>query len=678
MPISNIKFSKEDLKDLGELFGNRIENTRSGRDELMQKTWKLALQNYEGKAPPIDWPWPNASNAHVPLTGTHCDAFQARFYNAATSHDQIFLILPRAAEKLKSLGVDSNKFSEAMGKVSKHIESSEVKLKDVMEEVTTIFIKYGDAFVSVGWEHQQVVDMSFGADGKPIPSLPRDIINRPVLRVFHPRNFYMPIEDRDIQMTPWVSVDEDYTIDEVRKKGESKEWYPKQVDFLLQAVGERTQKEQKRRSRDEGYYRAMVGGRLGTRDEWELEQDRLLHSTDMGTDPSKVRLSRVWCRLDTDKDGFEEDVILIVHPGSKTLVQARWCTALHRKRALVHFYFVMREGTWLSIGAAELLFNVQKILNDVMRDMLNNNQIRNTSIFVAKPGGSINDKTAIYPSRLLFTQNPKEDFQAVQLGSGQMSVSLTDLQLLQAWAERRTGISDANLGREKTSRTPAATLHALLEEGNERMVRVVDRMKESMAEMWNLVLALYIQDGADDILDNILTEEEAIMVRTVWETMEPDEIMRNLIVQPQVSTKAFNRAVRRQENLALFGQMEELYKRLFGLAQAWRSTQDATMQKLIVGMAKGLHMLMERTLNTYGEVDQRDLNPDISEDMQGLKSIPPVGGVEDVTANPFAEQAGRSTQTQQAAGLLKNQGTPGVEGNVLGRPTPGQPRIPGS
>ena len=677
MPIKNIKFSKQDIKDLGELFGHRIEAVRSDRDELMQKTWKLALENYEGKTPPIDWPWPNASNAHVPVTGTHCDAFQARFFNAATAHDQIFLILPKAANDLKPLGVESNAFADAMVKISQHIESSELNLKDVMEEVTTIFIKYGDAFVSVGWEHQQIVDMDFDPEGNPVASEPRDILDKPVLRVIHPRNFYMPLADRNIQMTPWVGVDEDYDLEEVREKGESGEWYKPQVDALLESLGERTIKAQKRRAKEEGHYRSMGDGRIMHKDEWELEQDRILKANNVENDPGRVRLTRIWCRLDTDKDGIKEDVILVIHPESKTVLQARWNTALHRSRALVHYYFVMREGTWLSIGAAELLFNIQKILNDVMRDMLNNNQIRNTSVFIAKAGGSVTQKTAIYPSRLLFFNDPKNDFQVMNLGSGQMSVSVNDLSMLQSWAERRTGISDFNLGRERTSRTPAATLHALLEEGNERMVRIVDRMKESMADVWRLVLALYIQKGADDIINSVLTEEEAIMVRTVWDAMTPREIMNNLIITPQVSTKTFNRAVQRQESLALFGQMEELYKRLFSISQAYKTTQDPQMQKLLIGMAKGLHTLMRRALITYGEVDHRDLNPDISEDLQGMAPVMP-GGIESVQQNPFTDQPGGSTQSQQAAGILGNQGTPGNEGNVPGRPTPGQNRIPGA
>jgi hypothetical protein len=181
----------------------------------------------------------------------------------------------------------------------------------------------------------------------------------------------------------------------------------------------------------------------------------------------------------------------------------------------------------------------------------------------------------------------------------------------------------------------------------------------------------------DDLINSVLNEEQALAVRTVFDQLSPRDIMRNLVIHPQVSTKTFNKAVQRQESLALFGQMEELYKRLFSIAQAYRQTEDPQMQKLLISMARGLHTLMRRTLITYGEVDHRDLNPDITKDLQAMQPVAPLGGVENVDNNPFAEP-GRSSQTQQATGLLANQGTPGVEGNALGRPTPGQNRMPGA
>ena len=674
--LQNIKFEKQDLSDLGELWAERIVNCRSARDELMKKTWQLALENYEGKAGPVDFPWPNSSNAHVPVTGTHCDAFMSRFYNAATAHDPVYLILPGAKEDLPKLDIDVNKFADAMQEISKWIEGSSLNHKETMEEVTTLIPKYGDAFVMVTWEHQMVADIDYNEDGEPGPPMPRDLIDRPVLRVLHPRNFYMPTADRDIQLTPWCAVDEDYVVGDMRMKGASGEWYPKQVDAVLNAHGERTKKEQRRAAKDDGWYRAMADGRMMNRDEFELEQMRLMRINEMGDDPGRIRLTRVFCRMDTDKDGIPEEVILLLDPVSKIVVQARWNHYQHRERPLVHFYFVMREGTWLSIGAAELLFNIQKILNDVMRDMLNNNQVKNTSIFIGKADGSLTDKTALYPSRLLLLKNPKEDFMTADLGSGTLSVSVQDLQILQGWAERRTGISDFNLGREKTSRTPATTLLTLLEEGNERIVRIIDRMKDAQATMWKYILSNYIQQGMAGILERILTPEQVIMVRKVWDQMKPMDVIKNLVVEPKVSTKTLNRAMMRQETMALFGQMEELYARLFSISQAFRQTDDPKMKELLIKMARGLHTLMRRVLNTYDEKDHRDINPDISEELEGLMSQTVEGVVENVETNPF-EQTGRSNQVQQATGILANQGGAGQPANAPGRPAPGQPRISG-
>jgi hypothetical protein len=673
--IKNIPLDPGDLHDLGELWAARVEAMRTARDELMSKTWKQSLENYEGKAPPIDIPWPDASNAHVPLTATHVDAFQARFYNAATTHDPVYVIMPRAADDVIA-GVPTNDFADAMQEFSKQIERHELSLKEVMEEVTTLVPKYGDAFVVIDWEHQQVVDYEHTEDGDPVKSEPRDLVNRPVLKVVHPRNFYMSIADRNIQRTPWCAVDVMYTVEDIRRKVETGEWYKEEANEVLRHIGKRTPQEQRREQKSQGWFRPMADGRMLAMDEWEQEQLRLMRAGEIEDDPGRVKFVKIWAYIDADKDGIPEDVQFLVHLDSKRVVQARWNPAMHKSRAIVHYYFLLREGTWLSIGVAEMLFNIQKIMNDVMRDMLNNNQVKNAKVFVGKADGDLTDETVIYPNRLLLLKNPG-DFDVKDMGSGQMSVSVTDLQILQGWGERRDGITDQNLGRERSSRTPATTLMTLLEEGNERIVRVIDRMRTGQEEMWKLILALYVQNGADEIIDSVLSPEQGALLRSVWETLSPADIMRSLKIEAKVSTKAFNRMLQRQETLALFGQMEVMYKRLFSIAQIFRQTQDPKMQELLIQMTRGMHTLMRRVLNTYDEKDQRDLNPDIVPYLEQLQSLVGVEGIpENVEGNPFAEP-GRSDQVQQTRGFLENQGTPGVPENVPGRPVAGQPRVAG-
>lgn len=678
MILPNIEIKADDLKDLGKTFAERLTSVEDARDELMSKTWKQSLEYYEGKTPPIDWPWPNANNSNVPILATHVDVFQAKLYNAGTAHDPIYMILPVASEDMLAGVMKTDEYADAMQIISKWAEKHQVNHAEALEEVTTLLPKYGDAFVLTTWEHETVADISFDEKGMPVVSdTPRDLINHPVMQVRHAKNVYLPMAERDVQLAPWIGVDREYTVEQIRHKGEIEEWYPKQVDALLKALGEKTTKERKKEKK-EGWFRTTGDGRIVTQDELEEEQARLMRVNEVDDDPGRARLVQVFARLDTDKDGLAEEVNFLIHKETGIIVSLRHNHWMHLQRPIEHLYFVMREGVWLSIGAAEMLLNVQKTLNDIIRDMLNNNQIKNTSIYVGRATGDIDDQTVIYPSRLLLVDNPKEDFQVLNLGSGQISVSMSDINLLTSWAERRDGLTDHNLGREKTSRTPATTLLALLEEGSERIERVVDRMRMAQGRIWNQVLALYIQEGIPDkTLVRLLGAEVAAKIQTVWDTLSPSELMNYLTVDPKVSSKTFNRSIQRQETMALYGQLEVVYKRLFGLVQAWRQTaNDPVMNKLITLMAGGLHRLMRRILLTYDEKDHRDLNPDVVKLLES-GATSPTDLMALMAQNPFGDNGERSNQVEQALGIAQNDEGGGQPANVDGRPAAGQPRVEG-
>jgi hypothetical protein len=82
-------------------------------------------------------------------------------------------------------------------------------------------------------------------------------------------------------------------------------------------------------------------------------------------------------------------------------------------------------------------------MNEVMRDILNNNKIQNTKAFLARRGGAIKRDEKIHPGRVLFVDNIKTDFAAVDMGSGRAITSVQDLLVMQEWGERRTGITEA-------------------------------------------------------------------------------------------------------------------------------------------------------------------------------------------------------------------------------------------
>ena len=387
-------------------------------------------------------------------------------------------------------------------------------------------------------------------------------------------------------------------------------------------------------------------------------------------DSSKIQLVRIFAREDIHNKGIPVEIDMLLDPDAREIVSLRYAPYAHRRRPCMMFPFVYREGTWMHMGAPEMLANAQRVMNDIIRDTLNNNQIRNTNIYLARAGGPIQPDEPIHPGRLLFVGDIERDFTTKALGQGGVATGLSDLSVIQAWAERRSGMNDTNFGMERKSRTPATTMLAVLEQGNERVTAIIDRQREAQAEMWTQVHQLYAQQGDAEGLDQILGRADAEALRAAWADMKARDIRTKLITRAEVSTDNLNKALKRQDLAALLQQFDVYGQRMLQLAQAVRSTQDPVLRTLFLKMAAAGEFIWKRILNTYNIREQEDMAPELS---QLVGTVPPGG--------PFND--GGITQPQPGAPAPAPEGilpgavpTPGPV-SAPGRPESGYPRTDG-
>ena len=657
-----LEMKKGLLQDLATEYAQRVTTARTDRDQRMNDIWALALKNYEGKAETVNFPWPNASNAVISLTPAHTDAWQSRLYNAGTAADPVYQTSAWIKDDLGEMSADE--YAETWQQYSKWLEKEEISNEEMMEKVSTITTKYGNAIVYLPFEHEQEMKITY-VQGSPEPvKEPVDILNKPVAHVIHPKNFYMDASEDDLQMAQWCGFDE--YIDEavVRNNIESGEWKRKEAKEVLQFLSVQTKKDKTAaKANQKDYFKRNEAGQLLPPDEWQQELQRSLKLPDAPV-PNGVPFVRVFAREDTDNDGILEQIEFLIHVESRKIVKINWSKYSHMKRPLVMFAFKWREGTWMAIGVPEMLFNSQRVMNEIVRDMLDNNKVANTKLFAARANGVIAADEPMFPGRTIMMEDVQKDFAAVDMGSGKLSTSLQDLSIMQAWAERRDGMTDFNLGRERSSRTPATTMLALLEEGNERVVAIISRQRKAQGEIWTQIHQLYAQNGEADGLDKIVGVERAEQLRTVWSNMDVLDIRKKLVMNARVSTGELNRAIKRQETTQLMGQLDAYHQKIVQIAQIVRSTDDPVLRALAISMARSGQFLMKRILNTYDIKDHDDMNPDLSGALEALPpGLPiPEGG----NANPAA-------QVQQAQGQPPNAGPL----NAPGRPEAGIPRQDG-
>lgn len=626
---AEIRLSSEDREELGRKFEDWFERVEEDRRSRMTDVWVKALDNYEGKAPVKQFPWPGASNAFIPVTGTHCDAIAARLYAAATAQSPIFLVRHNRAGTIFDEGVaEENGIPNAptweevaswWQNISKWVEANEVIAKEFMEDVVLTFVVYGDSYVYLPWEVLMTMDVSLDLDTNELVKTPRPLVDQPVAKVLHPKDVYIEWDDEDIQKARQVGIAWNMDMAMIDQREASGYYDEDDADELRKLLTGR--EEQKREEMEDAF--AHLGGRFTSiagqimeRDEYEREvKKRMGVSDDAGM--KELPMMTVFARVDLDGDGIPEEHIYEVVRGKGFVPYARYANYLHRERPLHHYWYSKRPGAAYNRGVAELLFNIQKVINQTIRDHLDNNKVQNTKMFLAKKGSPIEENAKVYPTRIFFVNDIETDFKSVDLGTGRPVTQINDIGIMERWAQFITGITDFNLGQEKRSRTPASTTLALLEEGNKRIDRTIDIMRQKMQRMWRQVLMLYFQNGDPDTLVDIALNEGSVEQRekffVAWEVLQqdPQAFMSGLFFDAEVSSNALNKSVEQQRALAVFAQIDQFYQRMIQLSQAiGGALADPVMQRLFLLMVKGYRRAMGTFLDAMEVKDQEVLNPD--------------------------------------------------------------------
>lgn len=677
---AELKLKEEDKLEIGKDCLAWVERVEDARKLLTKETWAYALEAYEGKEPIKQFPWPGASNAFLPMTGTHTDALSARLYNAATAHDPTFLVTNNRAGNLLDVAlpdgstfqVSYEEWSRWWQEISKYIERQVLPLNQLWLDVTQMMATYGDAFVYTPWEIDLTYDVSYNLDSKKQEVSERVLWDGPKPMVLHPKDVLLEWQDFDIQRAKRVGIVwllDSVMIDEREAQG----YYTKDdADYLRQRIGLKKKSEQK--DDKQPYYRE-AGGRFYNPDDVEKQLKKSIGISD-DTGPNCIKMVTVFARVDVGHDGKLKEIIYECPKEDSRVVKARYANYLHRKRPIVRFCYSRRLGSAYSKGVPELLKNLQKILNTTIRDHLDNNKVQNTKMFIARKGSPIEENMRVYPGRVIFTDHPKDDFLPVDLGTGRPVTQIADIGEIEKWGQYITSIVDVNLGKEPKSRTPATTTLANLEEANKRIDRTIQAMRSSMLDVWQQVLMLYFQNGNVEKMAEIaaIEPEDVPKFTMAWEAANPADVLEFLTFKAEVSSTALNRQAQRQEGLALFAQIDQFYQRMIQLSSfIGGAVQDPVMRELFLLMAKGYERSMSKILDTMDVKNQKDFNPDTF--------IKLLEQVETVDANANAQSgtsSGSSNPGQQAQGILAAPGQTGQPNEAPARPGAGSERAAGS
>jgi hypothetical protein len=561
-----------------------------------------------------------------------------------------------------------------------------------MDLASDLMVKYGDAFLVTRWENQEITDYHWDplavTDDKTgtvtggYVEEKRDLYDHPVTYVVHGKNVYLSVEETDVQKAKYVGVDEYYDPAVVELFIKQEIWSKKQGNEILEFHGQKKAEEKRKKDDERNYYNMREDGSFSS-DEYGGKNDRLDRqrrqeaSQHEGDDFTRtaIKLVRVYAREDLNKDGFEEEVEFLIHLETRTIPFIKYLDLWHGMRPITQLPFQRRDGVGYSIGVAEMLFNLQRITNQLVRDHLNNNMVQNTKAFLARAGGPVKDQMRVYPGKIIFVQDMERDFKPIDMGTGRPVDVTNVLPLINGWAERRTGVNDATLGKQSSKRAPATSTLALIEQANQVTTHIIARMGRRLEKYWKQIQALYVQFHTDEEeLAEVLGPSRAQILKTAWSAMDPRSVRKTMLVKSNISSAAMNQQTRRQEAVALFGQIQMAYETINKTVFLMIQIPDPMIQQLLMTQLQGFNRALGRIYDTFGIKDQAFFNPDFLRILQSANPIgtPPVAAGNDggVGGQGPRDQMG---QAQQLFGELG--GGQGPEAPP-GRPAQGADRNP--
>lgn len=640
----------EGRHQLGQEFIQAITSLEAERHGIVDN-YVAWVDNYEGNVAPdeSEKPWTGASDAHIPKTATDVDIAYARAMNAAFGNFPMFLI--------RAVSGKYQVFATETQKLSEYLEQQEIKLYPLLSQAFLTTIKFGTAVIYVPWENHPVMYHTIDESGQFVEE-PSDLYDRPNPVVIHPKDFLLPISSPNVQDAPWCGYRYKMSHAQLRLWG--------QTGFFYEEAADRLKAEYAGASPEgEPDIKIPITSKRYDRVQEERERTAGITQSHLSSDLDMVH---IFARRDLDGDGKEEEINLHIHVATGVVARLTYSHYRHRRRPFVELHFFPRDGVWYSIGIPEMLESVQRNIDVTLRQIQDNNTVKNTQTFRATEGGAVRPGEGFHPAKIWFVR-PGEEFEPLRLGDGTLNTSMSDLQLLMNEGDKRTGLPDTAAGVSEDRQTATAVL-ALLQEASRRMDLVIGGFRDSLAEMWMQILELYAQ--FKPIME--FPDESGTLVE--WHYVKGETFRRRVMVKPTMTTGSLNKAVLRQELQMLQEGMIAYANTQLSMTDLYLQAADPNLKQYIGATLEGLHLVQERILQTFEFAkDTKAILPSPLTELELVNPVqppiaPPTGG------GPPAPAGGMGSPQ----GLLPNPGAGTAPATAPGRPGPetGIPRGGGS
>jgi hypothetical protein len=337
----------------------------------------------------------------------------------------------------------------------------------------------------------------------------------PCVELMEFEDLIVPYRSRSIEEAPRVTHQYWLTIAEVEKLVEEGEWDLSEEDLdrirkrRTVRMEEHEENDYLKRQKDQ------VTGE-GVRDVRDVRID--LPDDYLVYDPNKILIFEIHIRDDVNGDGEQEDVIYHVPYDLQKIAAAVYLDEVSPsgKRPFVTIKYLPISDRWYAHGMADLLFDIQLEVNNILNTVNNAQELINNPFFFYVPASTAVDPqilTGVKPGQGIPIQDPNGV--VFPQFAQQPLANLQAMDSLLLFGDRLT-VSPMTMGNTQVRnapRTARGTL-AMLSEGNVRTDVLVTRFqKTGWAELMHNLMGLYQRWTPDEKWYYVTGQEHPRRVR---------------------------------------------------------------------------------------------------------------------------------------------------------------------
>lgn len=538
------------------------------------------------------WPFKGAANLKVPVV--------KEVVNTLTSQLLQTILTPRPTWVLRNLAEEWDPFKGLLERFLDTAARREFDFNDVVEDWVLEGTKYGTSILEVGYDFEEQKRYIQSANGEEYIAKKEVVKDGPELFNVPLEDFFTRTYEQDIQDANWVAKRMRMSEPELKSRAMSGLFRKEEVKDLI--IARRTDEDE---------------------DEVTEKHETLEEIEPTSREEYTVFEAWVSWNLD-DGDDIETEILVYWVPETRAVLSARFHPFWHNKRPFVKFVYFPVEHRFYGEGICEQLEALQEEISEIHNQRLDNATLANIrGVVVRRMAKALKPGDTLYPGIVIEADDPVRDVMPFQMAEVYPSTYQNE-QVARNYVERVSGVSEAqSAGAMPVTRTTATAQALLLQEGAKRFDQTIRKLREGIGDIGELVLRLYFQFGAGD-KPVLWMGKKGEVVNGIFSLPKRASEL-GIGIEASAPTSRLNKEAQRQNSLALFNLMVQLYKEIIPLAAQMAPDE---LPAVVAGLVNSAKQFMFQVLEQFDVTNPEDVLAGLTVLQRVLPNPEDLGGME--------------------------------------------------